>query len=79
MLKINFASLVRQKEEAMGLDGRLTQKELAEALGVTPHTVGKWMRGQVSQLSIEQLETFINYFDCSIEDLLVEQRMPDPN
>lgn len=71
MLRTNIPALIRKKEESLNLNRRLTQKEIADALGITPHTLGRWMRGEVTQFHKSQLEQFLNYFDCSIDELLV--------
>lgn len=77
VLRINFAGMVRKKEEALRLNRRLKQGEIAEALGVAPHTIGKWMRGEVTQFKKEQLEQFMEYFNCSLGDLLIEETVED--
>lgn len=77
MLRTNIPALIRKKEEDLKLNRRLTQKEIAKALGVTAHTFGRWMRGEVTQFNKEQLEQFMNYFDCSVSDLLIEETVED--
>lgn len=77
VVRTNFASLVRQKEEQMKLNRRLKQKEIAEALGITEHTVSKWMRGEVGQINLPLIAQMLTYFDCDIDDLLVVDELPE--
>lgn len=56
-----FKSLRKDKE--------LTQKQLAEVLGVSPQIVSRWENG-VSQPSLELLPTIASYFETSVDTLL---------
>lgn len=75
VLRVNFFGLVSQKEKK--INRRLTHREIADGLGVTPHTVSKWMKGDVGQFTIDRLEAVMNYFECSLTDFLIEEEVPD--
>lgn len=48
----------------------LTQKQVAEALGVTEQTVRNWEQGKaIPRLTIPQTKTLCRLLKCSIEDL----------
>ena len=49
----------------------LTQKQLAEALGVTVTTVSAWERGaQVPRLTVIQTQQFLKVCQCTIDELV---------
>lgn len=48
----------------------VTQKAVADALGVTDHTVRNWEKGREEpRLFIWQVKTLCNLYKCSLEDL----------
>ena len=48
----------------------LTQKELADALGVTENTVANWERGRaIPKLTPSQFKTLVKVLQISLEDL----------
>jgi transcriptional regulator with XRE-family HTH domain len=48
----------------------LTQKELADALGVTENTVANWERGRaIPKLTPSQFKTLVKMLQISLEDL----------
>lgn len=47
---------------------RVTQAEMADAIGTSPQAVSKWERGQ-NYPDIELLPTIANYFDVTIDYL----------
>ncbi|HAX75023.1 MAG TPA: XRE family transcriptional regulator [Cyanobacteria bacterium UBA11372] len=48
----------------------LTQKELADALGVTENTVANWERGRaVPKLTPSQFKTLVKMLQIGLEDL----------
>lgn len=48
----------------------LTQKELADALGVTENTVANWERGRaIPKLTPSQFKTLLKVLQISLEDL----------
>lgn len=75
VVKLNFQELVLRKQ--VELKKQLTQKELAEELGMSPPTVGKWMRGEVEQVDLDLLGRCLEYFNCTVADIfdveIVEQ------
>lgn len=49
---------------------KLTQRELAEALGVSEDTVANWERGRsVPTLTVPQFKTLLNVLQVSPEEL----------
>lgn len=71
-LRTRLFVLVQTKETTLGR--HLTNKEIAEGVGVSMHTVGRWMRGEVTQLNTKVLEGFCEYFNCDVGDLLYMDR-----
>jgi len=48
----------------------VTQKNLAEALGVTDHTIRNWEKGREEpRLFIWQVKTICQMFNCTLDDL----------
>jgi transcriptional regulator with XRE-family HTH domain len=48
----------------------LTQKELAEALGVTENTIANWERGRaIPKLTPNQFKTLVKMLQIGLEDL----------
>ncbi|HAX75026.1 MAG TPA: XRE family transcriptional regulator [Cyanobacteria bacterium UBA11372] len=48
----------------------LTQKELADALGVTENTVANWERGRaIPKLTPSQFKTLVQMLQIDLEDL----------
>lgn len=76
-LKPNLPHLIRRKEESLKLDRRITNREVADAIGVSEQAIGRWMRGDVSQANFELLERFMRYFDCTLDELLILEEMPE--
>lgn len=76
-LKPNLPHLIRRKEELLKLDRRITNREIADAIGVSEQAIGRWMRGDVSQANFELLERFMRYFDCTLDELLILEEMPE--
>lgn len=77
VVRLNLPELIRQKESRLNLTGRLTQKEIAEAIGVSEHTIARWIRDDVEELNKGLLGRMLTYFDCSISDLLIEETIED--
>lgn len=58
-------SLVSLRQKA-----KVTQKQLAEALGVTDHTVRNWEKGREEpRLFIWQVKALCDTLQCSLDDL----------
>ena len=62
-----FISVLRKERQ-------LTQKELADELGLTDKAISKWERG-LSYPDISMLEPIANFFDVSVMELLKGERM----
>lgn len=63
-----FLYLLTEKERKEGR--RILQKEIAEAVGVPNHTIGRWIRDEVERYERELMERICDYFQCDIADLL---------
>lgn len=58
----------------------LTQRQVADLLGVTVTTVSAWERGtQVPRLTFAQIEKLLAAFNCSIQDLVIATQPPEDN
>lgn len=63
---------IKEREVA---EGRvITQKEIAEACGVSEPTIGRWVKNDLGRLEIRTLEKLCNYFGCDVGDLLYIER-----
>jgi DNA-binding Xre family transcriptional regulator len=71
-LRNRFIILLAQKEQKEGR--RLSNKEVAQAVGVNEHTVARWIRNDVNMIDVEVLEGFCDYFECDVGDLLFMDR-----
>jgi putative transcriptional regulator len=61
--------LVTEKERKRGK--RITQTEIARAIGVTNHTVASWLRDEsFAKIEVKVLERLCDYFECDVGDLL---------
>lgn len=67
-LRSRFLTLVSIKEHEIGR--RIKAIEIAEATGVSPATVGRWLKNEVNKFEGPVLEAFCSYFDCDVGDLL---------
>lgn len=77
VVRTNLISVVRKKEEELNLKRRLTNKEIAEEISASPHTISKWMSGEVQLVDLDLLARLMVYFNCSLDDLLVVEEMPE--
>ncbi|MBD2099460.1 helix-turn-helix transcriptional regulator [Leptolyngbya sp. FACHB-261] len=49
---------------------QLTQRELAQALGVTDDTVANWEKGRaIPRLTIRQVRILLKVLECTIDEL----------
>lgn len=54
-----------------------TQKEIAEAVGVTPAACNWWVKGQ-KYPRMDKVEMLAEYFGCTLSDLVEEQEAESP-
>ncbi|WP_015077923.1 helix-turn-helix domain-containing protein [Carnobacterium maltaromaticum] len=59
----------RKKIKELRLSKKLTQKDLAQILNVTPQAISKWERNE-SNPDIQMLVTLSKYFNISVDDIL---------
>lgn len=62
-VNVKLAELIEQRG--------LTQKELADAIGVTQGTISRWVRDQVDSYDKATLIKLLDYFDCELTDIIV--------
>jgi len=68
-----FVQLLAKKELKTGK--RYSQKEIADALSVSPSTVSRWMNGQiVEKSSLETVRRICDFLECEVGDLLYIER-----
>ena len=49
----------------------LTQRQVAEKLGITVGAVARWEQGiRIPLIYLDQVETLLNLYQCSISDLV---------
>ena len=49
----------------------LTQRQVADAVGVDPRTVQRWEAGEtLPELTLPQVAAFCHLFECSVDDLV---------
>jgi len=71
-IRNRFLILLAEKEKREGR--RIRNKEIAEVVGVTQHTVARWLKNEVDKVELPVLEAFCDYFECEVGDLLYIER-----
>jgi DNA-binding Xre family transcriptional regulator len=66
--KSNLKRLILKKSFEMGEP--LTQKEIAEATGLSLPTIARWYKGDVDRLEAETVVKLMTYFECEFDDLV---------
>lgn len=66
--KTNLRPLMLQKSVALGYS--LTQKEVAEATGLSVPTIARWYQGEVDRIEITTVAPLINYLGCDFQELV---------
>jgi putative transcriptional regulator len=56
---------------------RITNKEIADAIGVSGHTIAAWLRNDVTKFEAPIVERLCEYFQCELWDLLVLEEIPE--
>jgi DNA-binding Xre family transcriptional regulator len=67
-LKNRLLVLIHEKELREGK--RVKQAEIARAIGVANHTIGSWIRNDVTKFEAHIIEGLCAYFECGVGDLL---------
>ncbi len=75
MLEFKVQELMVKKAKKLGKK-RLTQQNLADALGVARTTARAWMFGELQQLEVGVLLKIADFFECEIQDILEIVRKP---
>jgi DNA-binding Xre family transcriptional regulator len=71
-LRNRILILVTEKERSLGR--RITQKEIAQNIGVSEQLIGRWMKNKVKQFDGETIEKLCVYFNCEVGELLYIDR-----
>ncbi|MBZ0283356.1 MAG: helix-turn-helix transcriptional regulator [Anaerolineae bacterium] len=58
------------KDKERELRRRITQKEIAAAIGVMEQVIARWMKNEVNQFDGRVIARLCAYFNCTIADLL---------
>jgi DNA-binding Xre family transcriptional regulator len=67
--------LVTEKEQRE--KQRITQTKLAQEIGVSIHTIGSWLRNDVTKFEAPIVERLCEYFQCELWDLLVLEEIDE--
>jgi len=67
--------LIAEKERRTGT--RISYRDVAEATGLSKNTVGKWVRNDTRVYDRKVIADFLEYFNCSISDLLIYEQQND--
>jgi DNA-binding Xre family transcriptional regulator len=70
MITSNLFSVWKSREQRLGR--RLTYAEVSQATGVSQTTLTRWMTGNARRFGSDTLGALMAYFECGLEDLLVE-------
>lgn len=72
VVRNRFFQLLSDKERRE--NRRITQSEVADAVGVSLHTIIRWMRNDISKFEASVVARLCDYFDCEVGDLLYLER-----
>jgi DNA-binding Xre family transcriptional regulator len=69
-LQNRLLHLITEKERKRGK--RITQTEIARAIGISNPTIGAWLRDDFppTKLEVGIIERLCDYFECDVGDLL---------
>lgn len=62
--------MIKMKLHIKLAESRMTQKELAEATGISKNTIGSYCNETNKHIVKEHLDIFCKMFDCKIEDII---------
>lgn len=48
----------------------ITQKQIAQATGISQPTLSRWYQGQVERLEFDTVAKLMRYFNCELGDLI---------
>lgn len=66
--KSNLEALVLRKSAERGK--RITQKELAEATGLSLPTISRWYKSDVDRIDLSTVVPLTQFLDCSFNELV---------
>lgn len=61
--------------KGLELGRSLTNREIAEVIGVSTNALSRWFSGDVTRFDADVLDALCRYFDCRVGDLL--EYVPD--
>ncbi len=74
VVRSNLFALARKRESETGR--RLTNRDISKGTGISEHTIGRWMKGEVTQVNTQVVGELCEFFGCEIGDLLYVERTP---
>ena len=66
---ISVKELIAEKERRT--EGTMSFRDVEDATGLSKNTVGKWARNENKSYDREVIAKLLEYFDCTISELLV--------
>ncbi len=67
-IRNRLLELMQERERKIGR--RIKQRDIAEFVGVSDHTIINWIRNTTTKYDGQILERLCDYFNCDIGDLL---------
>lgn len=67
-LKNRLLFLLTEKERKEGR--RITQIEVARAIGISSNTMSSWVHNDITKFEAPIVERICDYFQCDVSDLL---------
>lgn len=61
--------------KGLELGRNLTNREIAQAVGVSEDAMSRWLQGEITRFDADVLSGLCAYFDCQVGDLL--EYVPD--
>jgi len=56
---------------------RIRQNEISKATNIAPHTIGSWVRNDITKFEAYVVERLCDYFECDVADLLYFEEMDE--
>ena len=69
MFKSHLAVLIAQKD--------ITQDQLYKDSGIMKSRIKKLKESKIKYLTLKEMETLSNYFDCTLNDILTHEKQQD--
>ena len=72
-VRVQISELLAAKARREGRE-RITQEELAAAIGIPQGTISRWAGNKVDRLDRHIMAALCDYFDCEVNELLYLDR-----